>query len=82
MYTRTDYRAAAQQAVSSYEDKSRLELQFLEVIAARGSTMERTKYKLEKYTYTRNDTFNKSFKSNVFIHIQAEPIICALGHPA
>ncbi|NBI11142.1 sensor histidine kinase [Colidextribacter sp. OB.20] len=30
MYTRTDYRAAAQQAVSSYEDKGRLELQFLD----------------------------------------------------
>ena len=30
MYTRTDYRAAAQQAVSSYEDKGKLELQFLD----------------------------------------------------
>ena len=30
MYTRSDYRAAAQQAVSNYEDKNRLELQFLD----------------------------------------------------
>ena len=30
MYTRSDYRAAAQQSVSSYEDKSSLELQFLD----------------------------------------------------
>ena len=30
MYTRSDYRAAAQQTVSNYEDKNRLELQFLD----------------------------------------------------
>ena len=30
MYTRSDYRAAAQQTVNSYEDKSSLELQFLD----------------------------------------------------
>ena len=30
MYTRSDYRAAAQQTVNNYEDKSRLELQFLD----------------------------------------------------
>ena len=30
MYTRTDYRAAAQQTVNSYEDKGQLELQFLD----------------------------------------------------
>ncbi len=34
MYTSSDYRAAAQQAVSSYEDKSRLELQFLDTAGA------------------------------------------------
>ena len=34
MYTRSDYRAAAQQAVSNYEDKSRLELQFLDTTGA------------------------------------------------
>ena len=34
MYTSSDYRAAAQQAVSSYEDKSRLELQFLDTTGA------------------------------------------------
>lgn len=34
MYTRSDYRAAAQQTVSSYEDKSRLELQFLDTTGA------------------------------------------------
>ena len=34
MYTRTDYRAAAQQTVSSYEDKGRLELQFLDTSGA------------------------------------------------
>ena len=34
MYTRSDYRAAAQQAVSSYEDKGRLELQFLDTTGA------------------------------------------------
>lgn len=30
LYTRSDYRTAAQQTVNSYEDKSRLELQFLD----------------------------------------------------
>ena len=34
MYTRSDYRAAAQQTVNSYEDKSRLELQFLDPTGA------------------------------------------------
>ena len=34
MYTRSDYRAAAQQTVNSYEDKSRLELQFLDTTGA------------------------------------------------
>ena len=34
MYTRSDYRAAAQQTVSSYEDKSSLELQFLDPTGA------------------------------------------------
>ena len=34
MYTRSDYRAAAQQTVSSYEDKGRLELQFLDTTGA------------------------------------------------
>ncbi len=34
MYTRSDYRAAAQQTVSSYEDKGRLELQFLDTSGA------------------------------------------------
>ncbi len=34
MYTRSDYRAAAQQTVSSYEDKSSLELQFLDTTGA------------------------------------------------
>ena len=34
MYTSSDYRAAAQQAVSSYEDKGRLELQFLDTTGA------------------------------------------------
>ncbi len=34
MYTRSDYRAAAQQTVNNYEDKSRLELQFLDTTGA------------------------------------------------
>ena len=34
MYTRSDYRAAAQQTVSSYEDKGQLELQFLDTSGA------------------------------------------------
>ncbi|MCI8687258.1 MAG: HAMP domain-containing histidine kinase [Lawsonibacter sp.] len=34
MYTRSDYRVAAQQTVNSYEDKSRLELQFLDTAGA------------------------------------------------
>lgn len=34
MYTRSDYRAAAQQTVNSYEDKSSLELQFLDPTGA------------------------------------------------
>ena len=34
MYTRTDYRAAAQQTVNSYEDKGKLELQFLDTSGA------------------------------------------------
>ena len=34
MYTRSDYRAAAQQTVTSYEDKSSLELQFLDTTGA------------------------------------------------
>ena len=34
MYTRTDYRAAAQQTVNSYEDKGQLELQFLDTAGA------------------------------------------------
>ena len=34
MYTRSDYRAAAQQTVNSYEDKGRLELQFLDTTGA------------------------------------------------
>ncbi|MCI9156729.1 MAG: HAMP domain-containing protein [Lawsonibacter sp.] len=34
MYTRSDYRAAAQQTVSSYEDKGKLELQFLDTTGA------------------------------------------------
>ena len=41
MYTRSDYRAAAQQTVNSYEDKSSLELQFLDTGGAvifRGTT--------------------------------------------
>ena len=31
LYTRSDYRTAAQQTVNNYEDKSRLELQFLDI---------------------------------------------------
>lgn len=34
LYTRSDYRSAAQQTISSYEDKSRLELQFLDLSGA------------------------------------------------
>ena len=34
LYTRSDYRTAAQQTVNSYEDKSRLELQFLDTSGA------------------------------------------------
>ena len=34
MYTRTDYRAAAQQTVNSYEEKGQLELQFLDTAGA------------------------------------------------
>ena len=34
MYTRSDYRAAAQQTVGSYEEKSSLELQFLDTTGA------------------------------------------------
>ena len=34
LYTRSDYRIAAQQTVNSYEDKSRLELQFLDTTGA------------------------------------------------
>ena len=34
LYTRSDYRTAAQQTVNSYEDKSRLELQFLDTAGA------------------------------------------------
>ena len=34
MYTRSDYRAAAQQTVNSYEDKGQLELQFLDTAGA------------------------------------------------
>ncbi len=34
MYTRTDYQAAAQQTVNSYEDKGQLELQFLDTAGA------------------------------------------------
>lgn len=34
MYTRSDYRAAAQQTVNSYEDKSSMELQFLDPTGA------------------------------------------------
>ena len=34
LYTRSDYRTAAQQTVNSYEDKGRLELQFLDTTGA------------------------------------------------